>query len=474
MNILNLSSFIKLHVVKLAVIGSLMGVLSGCTGIAPPDPKPADIEGCTISTATSYPGLATINEYSLHCKNADHIHGVKIEAKFVGLTIEGPGSNEFLRLSGFPALRNLTLKDNLIKKLDLESLPKLDRLTLEAKNLVNFTAPHAGLESLVLCDMSALNASNLNTLGNTSLNLCGANSFDTTPLITQPQLYSLGISGDAYALSNLAIAPNVKYLSVADYTHEIDLSRLPKLKQLYLYGNMPDSAVLSNSSLTAIRLEKSNIKSLTVADSTTNIEIIAHLSNELTLQGKNVVDVVMRDSGPIAHFDIASLPGLENLRINDSQIGNLDITYKAKLSHLALENANFSHLTIENNPSLFGLEFKGSRLDDLQLGDLPQLTSLSIERSSLTELDLTNFNQLHYLYLASLNITQLDLSHNTELNILNIYDSPLTALDLSANRNLETLILNKNSLSCTSIKTIRSQFLANGGKVLEVPSEGCL
>lgn len=120
---------------------------------------------------------------------------------------------------------------------------------------------------------------------------------------------------------------------------------------------------------------------------------------------------------------LASLPNLQNLNINDSQISTIDLS---GCPNLVLVNATSSallSLDISNHLFLFKVQTDSSLLISINLSGCPALYSLQTQ---------------------SCDLTSINLSGCPSLQILWAYDNQLGTIDLTGDFALTTLLINNN------------------------------
>ncbi|HEY6529419.1 MAG TPA: hypothetical protein VIZ65_12045 [Cellvibrionaceae bacterium] len=454
------------------IICVIAGALAACSGPAA-QVEPKAIEGCILDKRTNYEPLIPNQIYSLKCKNADALNGVNITDEFETLSIEGVGTQQSLRLVGFPKIKSIIINDSDIKDLDLSNFTSVESVSITAKNLTNAKLPLSKITIFTLCDMASLKTLNFENISIGDLYLCGDNKFDMRALASKPGLNSLSVRGDALDLSDIAPGPLLRSLSIGDYTRPIDISRFVGLERLYLNKTLPELVDLSAASVDEIELEGATVKTLITGNKTSKIAISAHQSKSLTIKGEHIGQLNVTSAPALNALDIAELPNLSWLSIEGMTLPAMAITNKPKLATLAIKNSAFEHLDISNNAILGRFTIDATDIGTLETTQMDLLKELRVQDSNLNQIDLKALNNLRSVELYSLALTQLDLSNNPLLNSLAVADVPVVQLDLSNNKNLNILILQQTQLSCKNLHDIRTLFPAKLGRHVDVSDGVC-
>jgi hypothetical protein len=106
-----------------------------------------------------------------------------------------------------------------------------------------------------------------------------------------------------------------------------------------------------------------------------------------------------------------------------------------------------SELSFINSTVLDRLQSAGGTLKKLDLASMPNLTQLFVDNNQLDAIDIASLPKLGLLYCANNQLSELKTSENVFLGTLNCNNNQLTQLNLSNNNILEKLDCKKNQLT---------------------------
>lgn len=392
-------------------------------------------------------------------------------------------------LSELRNLRRLDLSTNLIESLDLRNNTKLEYLNLSENPMTSVNVQ--GLSALQYLDLtggsSVLDSESVHSMGHPELIGVNFSNFDGK--------VSLAGLEDLTSLSELKIASRPQTVEEFSPLHALvsvdlgysgygflDFSHNEDLKQVEARGNVLDGIELSNSAVLDL-----------LSVSYSNFGTIEHLLRQTKTLA--IIGSTINDTG---HLDLTNPDNVvESLTISSSGISSIEIRAQAHLKHLNVANNLLSSVDISGAPNLqsldvarnglietlvpvpAGAEVHGAlkellayenRFADIDVGRLPNLTRLSIDRNTaIKEIDLTDNSKLTRLdarllenletisfpevsvlmrvNLAGGSLNSLDITQQTELQFLNVDDNGLTELDISSNTKLRELRLRNNNLS---------------------------
>lgn len=153
-------------------------------------------------------------------------------------------------------------------------------------------------------------------------------------------------------------------------------------------------------------------------------------------------------SATMEQIDVSTLPDLEVLIVDNTNLSQLDVSHNPKLRILhAFGNMSLSQLNLKNNAALEELYIQYTRIASLDLSQQSHLRTLVMERSQLTSLDLTSCPQLVTVIGEQTPLTSVDVTGCSLLNDLRIGNNMLTSLTLGGNSNLAKLQVYNNPLS---------------------------
>ncbi len=280
---------------------------------------------------------------------------------------------------------------------------------------------------------------------------------------------------------------------------EIDLSNNPELEDLCLSWNgliIPDISHLSKLRYFESRGNKgqvpdfshfTNLEYLEVSSPADDHDFDVDVSNSHNLEGL----VVSNSSGAITGIDrnlglkrlsinnnydfkysqetitsihqaLPLLTDLEDLVLDDLNLGTIDVSNNTKLSRFSCRNNNLSRLDLSANIDLIQLEIASNNISSIDLTNLTKLEVLYADCNPHLDLDISCNSNLKDIDCSWTEITTLNLSANTALKYLLCRGNHLISLDLSKNIALECIDCRWNDI--TTLDVSKNTALANATK----------
>ena len=250
---------------------------------------------------------------------------------------------------------------------------------------------------------------------------------------------------------------------------ELEITALPYLKRLELYGNKISALKITD----APHLEKiaaksnqlidlytdclSNLKYLELADNHLRVVPLENTPNLATLDiSQNpaadiepgslpLLEFFYAEESPVPYFDLSQNPHLLSFKHTGPQVMRADVSRNPKLLSLDLNASQIYHLDLKNNTRLNSLKISGP-ISELDLSHNKNLEYLDVSNSKLTRLDRLP-PKLLSLSLWNTKIETLDLAQLAELVALDVSYSGLESLDLSQNIILSKLFVSGTPLA---------------------------
>tara|TARA_R110002167_G_scaffold117623_12_gene293700 strand:+ start:2854 stop:4542 length:1689 start_codon:yes stop_codon:yes gene_type:complete len=218
----------------------------------------------------------------------------------------------------------------------------------------NITA--ANIEKLTLlksCLFYSGNLSNLNTSGNTALELLelGFNQITSLDVTNNPNLKQA----------------NLRYNQLTG----LDVSQNPNLELLWVDGSQISMLDLSNNSKLRVLMAREN-----------NLSTI-DFTNNLNLERFDVADNF------ISTIDISANLGLIGINVGGNQLTGIDLSQNTNLVRVDLYTNQIDAIDLSANLKLTELHIKNNLLTDIDLTANPELERLIIENNNLNTLDTT-------------------------------------------------------------------------------------
>jgi Leucine-rich repeat (LRR) protein len=229
--------------------------------------------------------------------------------------------------------------------------------------------------------------------------------------------------------------------------------RLPSLRMLNVSGGRLSGRWLMNDrpgqgplfeldlagvpELTALCLENVHLAELDLS-SVPKLQNLTCISNQLT------------------ELDLSPVPGLKNLACQCNPLTELDLSPVPRLTRLVCWLNQITELDLSPVPELTILECGANQLTELDLSPVPRLTKLMCRLNQITELDLSPVPGLTYLDCRYNQLTKLELSPVPELTALRCNDNELTELDLSPVPGLTELRCGGNQLTELDLRPLKT------------------
>ena len=368
--------------------------------------------------------------------------------------------NNISSIKGIEYLRNLEVFDcsgNSITEADFSMNKKLRELYLKNNKIRT-------LNISLLDKLEALD--------------CSSNRLSEIDVTSNPELKTLRIAlnhegrGDnGLGITQLNVTQNPK-LEVLDlnYTNvsKLDLSQNPKLKWI----DFGLTAYTSPESLPITEIDFSNNKEL------------EHISFETRVRTYDMNGNLIQDKVGISKIDVSMLPKLQYLDCTGNSIKDIDISNNKELTFLNCSRNFLKELDVTSNTKLETLTCEWNQLSTLNLAKNTSLEYLNCANNQIGKLDISqtkmsyllgNDNRISefnlgekvfdtpggadkkpYLYLKLNNnkITSIDLSKQINLAWLEITNNELSSLDISDCTGLGGVLFNDNKVSTLNISNI--------------------
>lgn len=221
-----------------------------------------------------------------------------------------------------------------------------------------------------------------------------------------------------------------------DGVFNLDLSRVPNLKELRCTGNQ------------LAELDLSEVPNLTILDCGSN-----QLA-ELDLSGVPNLTKLFCGSNQLIELDLSGVPNLTKLFCGSNQLAELNLCGIPNLTGLDCRSNQLADLDLSGISNLTYLNFGWNQLAELDLSGIPNLTELVCPGNQLAELDLSEVPNLTNLMCKKNHLTDLDLSAVPNLTWLDCNDNQLIYLNLSAVPNLKSLNCSGNQLAELDIRPL--------------------
>ena len=375
-------------------------------------------------------------------------------------------------------LQELYAHFNQIDNLVSTNSPGLTRLAIQSNNLTGLNLANFPGLSYVSCQEN--NISTLDISTNQLINRVDAhyNSglvLTTDPILGNPTLSSLNLSGTGLSNYNGAPYPNLQWLLLNDNNlDKFNGNNTLLVENLFLANNQIGSLNLSSNTsllrliandnlLTDLDVRNGNNVNLTTLNVTNNL--LTCISVDDPLDGTMPYPSWSIDPGVIFSGNCKGEP--EVVLIPDpnfeAALGSIDSDGEINgrifrsdaesVTSLNVRESSISDLTgIEAFVNLEFLDAALNLLESVDLSENTKLIDINIPGNNLSELEIFSGSNLIHLDVSLNPITSIDLSDFNNLEILALRYTLLTELDLRNNPNLLTLAVFENpNLFCIAV-----------------------
>ena len=276
-----------------------------------------------------------------------------------------------------------------------------------------------------------------------------------------PNLETLTIN--SYDLEELNLAYNLKLknITIEDSEHltEIDFSK-NKLLEVLILGNLFVEKLDLKTNINLKKIFLDGLNELEDLDLTDNINLqevhLEHMRLDATLNENNkLLKIIYCSYGTSCSWDENGLPELEELTLENSELGSVNVTCFPKLKKLDITWNQISEIDLSKNVLLEELSIQDNAFSAINLEKNVNLKSLSLggdhdiesnKHISYAHLDLTNNTKLLELYINKSGLSEINLSKNLSLETLCIDENPIKSVYLSKNISINRLIMENTML----------------------------
>ena len=312
-------------------------------------------------------------------------------------------------LNHIQGLRKLHFHDTLISNIDFSGAPAVQELDISSSPIESLDpAQFKSLEAFII------GADDEIFKRMTRLNNDGKTILSTSSDVEIDKLKSLTIRGGEF--------------------ESIDLSAAISLEAFHFHG----------SSIENFNLEPApNLKALTLW-----ADYFSEKPSALTINGGCILNNLSLNNFDIGELDLTSCKKLRNLELFDAtNIDALDLRELDLLEALRLHGNNLSALSLPSGDSLKELSLTDYKLPRVSLTNSPALTDVHIElaRPGDNQIELGDIRNIENLEIYGGTLTNTSPNNFTNLNSLRSYGSHLGDLDLSMSFALEELSIHNDN-----------------------------
>jgi len=321
-------------------------------------------------------------------------------AETISIRVSGKIISSLQGIEYFTNLQALYCSNNLLTKLNLSNMPKLDTIYCDNNQLIELIVCNTPELEWLWCQENKL----------TELDVSGCPMLETLDCSQNP-LTELDVS-------------NHSQLSRMDCDSCSRLTRLnvsnnPKLTTLSAYDNMNlvELNVSNCSILQYLNCSNNQLKELDVSENPALRTLFcgSNQITELDVSKNTVLTSLECDRNQLTELDVSKNVILTNLKCYQNQLTELDISNQAFLSVLWCSGNKLTELDVSKNSDLTSLECGGNQLSELDVSKNLLLTSLACGGNRLKELSVHNNTALRELTCPNNQLTKLDVSKNTKL-----------------------------------------------------------
>lgn len=400
----------------------------------------------------------------------------KLDVGFTGLTKLDLSKNTELQdldISFFSSTQIDLSNNTKLKNLKISRRSELTSLDLTKNTeLVDVEIMYSPLSSLKLGNNSKLEKLTCIKTGIGDLNLknctalkeldCSYSSLASLDVSNNKKLTALNCVynvimpkiefGDNANLTNLMISGN----PISD----LDLSKLTKLKKLYVDENYLGKIDLKNNTdLETLSCDKTNLRDLDVSK-LTKLKYLSCKNNNLnTLNLKNntLLEELYCDYNRISNLDLSNNILLKQIDCTNNILEKLDLSNKSLLKFVKCHDNLLKNLNVNSCSSLEELDCSYNKLENLDITSNYKLLELKCSKNLLTNLNLEKSTGLKSLYCGDNRLSNLDFSKTRDAS-LDLNNPTLQELDIEINKEDNSFDLTKlpGKFDATKVSNLKS------------------
>lgn len=284
----------------------------------------------------------------------------------------------------------------------------------------------------------------------------------------------LGFGGWINNTDDLRFFPNIESLSCQSSMDFLDLSMLPSLKQLSVYGAIKGIDISKNNFLEKLDLSMTEIPGLNLDGKNHLTGLRLHNNSamtELSMSGcASLTRLESTNNSALKALDLRSCTSLEFIyleyhgsletllmggqkhltemycRSNDIQ-GELNLSGCSVLRVLECVGNRLTSLKLDGCTSLEELSCYSNRLETLDISSCPSLTQLHAYSNEISTFTSGQHPDLVWLFLANNLLTSISLDGYPGLIALDVSGNQLSRLEITGARKLQSIYCGNNRLT---------------------------
>lgn len=200
-----------------------------------------------------------------------------------------------------------------------------------------------------------------------------------------------------------------------------DFSKCPRLKYLFLGGNITDLNVTGCTGLKIMECQNCKLSKLDIS-SCTQLEILDCSRNQITQLDVSPCAALTKlfcSQNKLTTLDVSKNAKLTILNLGSNKLTNLDVSKNTKLASLKIEGNQLANLDVSKNTKLATLLCNYNKIKTLNLSKCPELRELTCSKNQITDIDISGCPMLYFITCSSnqLNHPALNNIYNTLSNV---------------------------------------------------------
>ena len=316
--------------------------------------------------------------FHLRIKTFDWVSGLSIQA----IAVFDQFALDYAVISfSLPFLRSLFIGPIHLTKVDLSKVRGSPHWTATAIILPNSTSRAFQILTELFCGKNRFTKLDLSSVPNLNKLSCGENQLTELDLSGTPNLTKLRCDANQFTELDLSNVPGLNLL----YCHnneltELDLSAVPNLSELVCRYNQ------------LTELDLSAVPKLTELDCGADGD--DNKLTELDLSGLSSLTKLRCYGNKLSRLDLSNVPSLYHLSCASNQLTELDISNVPRLTMLYCSDNQLTELELSHVPNFTKLNCANNRIAELDVRANTALTELRCDPSvDVTKLPSQNFKR---------------------------------------------------------------------------------
>ena len=290
--------------------------------------------------------------------------------------------------------RNLT-------SLDLSHNPNLQRLTCRATGLTSLDLSHNPNLQRLNCNFTGLTSLDLSHNPELEYLSCVSNKFTKLDLSNNTKLTEVYCSEGKLTELNVKQCNLLTKLDCSQNNlTELETPGTSWFRELDCSDNPLNTINVGGKFLAKLKINRTNLTALKLNYYTWMESIQINENDQLTrleISRMPKLKELYCQKNQLTQLELSELPALQELYCNGNQLTQLDIKDLSTLKQLYCNSNQLTSLDVSGNPALWYLECSENQLTSLDVSKNPALMNLYCKKNQLTSLDVSQNTNLSIL-----------------------------------------------------------------------------